>query len=489
NYTVTLKDFDPSGIAVLDINFKGRLQTIMIQGNRDANGTILTEPMELFNKTMIITPLIIKPPAGIFSCCPELEVNINVPKPEFKIELSSQETSYRMYKEIPVEITVINEGNLVTFNNAVYVDIDGLRFENGRSYYQLPNLETSQKIIMKLKFPVPPTKLNHKLRAYVKGEKGDITYYNEASMNISLRPSIAVRKSVTEESMLISRKDVESIYSSIDTDSIPGWMAGGEIFVSLGVTNYQDYEIRGIRLRDSLHSQLTTENNSLNWTFDLKPYESKGFNYKLQASRPGKFNLPQAKLTYSEFNMSWDVLSNTSTTDVHGPCIQVFKKPDKPVLEKGEDTSVTITIRNSGDMVSKVKVIDSLSENMTFLSGKLYYEGKLPPKESVVISYNISLKEYGQIDLPVPRVYVNDKDDLGCSEPISSKILVKEPKVQEPQRTITIPATAAPTATPVLTPETTVIPTKRYSWLEGVIPVFMLVLAVIVLFILHRSSK
>src|SRR3972149_6167057 len=83
NYTVTLKDFDPTGNVVLDVTFKGQHERVILSGEWDANRTkmILTAKMELFNKTMIITPLKMVPPEGVFVCCPEAEININVLRP------------------------------------------------------------------------------------------------------------------------------------------------------------------------------------------------------------------------------------------------------------------------------------------------------------------------------------------------------------------------------------------------------------------------
>ncbi len=535
NYTITLKNFDSEGSIALDVNFKGRSETVILRGEWDANRTniILTGPVELFNRTMIITPLRIVPPAGVFTCCPEAEININVLRPVLKLEFNTDtrsitseynvvnpfanwssdswridpfdnstktssvtinlrpDDSYRMYEKIPIEITVTNEGEAEITSTVVYIDADGLIFEDGKPYYQLPTLvgteqkdrtgETGQIMKLRLKFPSTPKKLNYTIQAYVKGVNGNTVYYNNAFKTVFLLPSVSVRKSVTEESMLLSRKDVETAYPGINSDNIFRWLAGGEVFVSLGVTNYQNYEIKGVKLNDALSRQFTNEDISLNWTFDLKPYESKEFKYKLKATRPGKFNLPPALLTYSELNVSWNLLSGTPATEVHGPCIQVFKRPDKPVLAKGENTTVTLTVRNSGDMPSKVKVIDALPENTTFLGGRMYYEGSLSPKESAEISYDISMNEYGQTLLPEPRIYVNGIDNMGCGEPLFSKILVKEPSTPVPDKTI-VPSSETPMQTPIPLP-------NQYSLLEGVLPAFMLVLAVAVLLILHRSSK
>jgi len=173
-------------------------------------------------------------------------------------------------------------------------------------------------------------------------------------------------------------------------------MQSKDIFVTLVVTNYQNYEIKNVILYDTLHRQFITENISLNWTFDLKPDETKELTYKILTNRPGTYTLPPALLTYSELNMTWNLSSNNPSTKVHGPCIQILKKPDKSSITKGNSTNITITLRNSGDMPSKVKVNDSLPENSTLMEGQIYYVGSLLPRESISFSYMISIDNEGR---------------------------------------------------------------------------------------------
>lgn len=537
-YTITARDFDSQGAVVLNISFMGRQETIILRGEWDANGTkiVLTPPVELFNGMMIITPTKIVPPTGIFTCCPEAEINIDLIRPELFLEFnedttsltytynavnpyanwsnesiskispfneSSEETEtitveeknnvYRMNEQIPVEFTVTNYGDAESQDNIVYIDTDGMIIENGLQYYQLPGLAgknqktsfetTSQNRTMKLRFPYPPKKLNYTIHAYVKGTKEGITYYYDATKVITLLPSVKFQKSVTKESMLPSRQEVERIYPSIDANEIYRWIQGGEIFVSIGVTNYQNYEIKGLKLTDSPGKQLTIYNQSLEWTFDLKPYEVKEFKYKLKAQRPGTFMVPPAKLSYSDLNMTWSLLSTTPSTEVHGDCVQVFKKPDNPLITPGSNVTITVTIRNSGDMPSRVRINDSIPENSTFINGRLQYEGVLPPKESAFISYNISIEDEGLIQLPAPEMYINGRKDSGCGEPLLSKIMVKEPAPPSPIKTITVPVeNTAENFTPPPSGQ-------QYRFLEGLIPALMLILAVAVLVILHRTNK
>jgi len=540
-YTVTIKDFDSSGIVVLDVNYMGRYERVMLKGEWDETRTkiILTEPLELFNKTMVITPIKIVPPAGIFTCCPEAKININILKPEIKIDLNEDkrsstseyrlvnpfaslsnwsgyqyvdpyddsfadivnatidlrpENSYRMYEQIPLEINVTNNGDAEISGSQVFIDSDGLLLEYGQPYYQLPTLIgedqkniagiKTQFIKLKFRFPSPPSKLKYEMKVYVKGTRSGTTYYNVESKTINLLPSASVQKSVTKESMLLSRKEIEKVYPSIDPDEISRWLLGGEIFVTVGVTNYQNYEIKGMKLSDVISRQFTTQNASLNWTFDLKPLETKEFKYKITTVRPGRYGLPPALLSYSEFNMPWSLLSNTPSTEIHGPCMQVFKRPDKPVVTKGENTTVTLTISNSGDMPSRVKVIDKLPQNTTLINGSTDYEGSILPQDSAIFSYSIAINETGQITLPDPGLYVNGRDNMSCGEPLLSKILVREPQVPAPTKNVTVPV-RTPVRTPITTPA---LPLTQYSWIDGIIPALLLILAIAVLLILHRLT-
>ncbi len=542
NYTVTVKDFDSQGSVVMVVNYKGRNETVILSGiwNEDRTKIILPEPIEAFDKTMKIITLKIVPPPGIFTCCPEIQIKINLIRPELFLEFnedtettsdyhlinpyaswnisvdrdnpykspfdSSIETetntttekhnAYRINDEIPMEINITNYGDAEAQSPVLYIDTDGLLFEFGKPDYQLSTLmgkdqtgyigQSNQTIKLKLKFPIHPEKLTYTVHAYVKGVKNNDIYYYDDIKNITLLPSIGLQKSVTEESSLIDRKDIESIYPSIDPDEISRWLQSRYIFVTLGVTNYQKYEIKKVNLYDTLHKQFITENNSLNWTFDLKPGETKELTYRIWTDRPGKFSIPSAFLTYSDLNMTWNLISNNPSTEVHGPCIQIFKKSDKPVITKGNNTNITITLRNSGDMPSKVTVNDSLPENATLLEGRLYYEGNILPKESALFSYRISIDYEGRVELPNPILYVNGKESPVCGELLKSMIIVQKYIAPRPVKTVFVPKeTPVEIQKPVETMKNLLV---EYRWLEGVIPVFMLLLAVIVLFVLYRKN-
>ncbi len=535
NYTVTLRDFDAQGTVVLDVFFKGRKETVILRGEWDDNMTniVFTPPVELFNETMIITPLKIVPPAGIFSCCPEAEININLIRPELLLEFTGYEKSitydyvavdpyanwsdsslsktspfdnstesesgtvdempnaYRMNEQIPFEFKVTNRGDAESHDNEVFIDTGGLIIEYGMTYYQLPTLagedqdtqseSTSQNRTMKLRFPYPPERLNYTIHGYVKGVKEGITYYYDASMDVTLLPSVKIQKTATREIMLPTRQDIEKIYHSIDANEIYRWLQGGNIYVTIGVTNYQNYEITGLNLTDSSGRQFSVENQSLSWIFDLKPYETKEFKYTAKASRTGILKHPPALLTYSDMNRTWHLRSASPSTEVHGHCVQILKKTDKPVISPGENATVTVTIRNSGDMPSRVRINDTLPENSTLIKGSMFYEGVLSPKDAAAISYDISINVSGQVQLPPPEMYLNGREDEGCNAPILSRITVKEPSIQVEETNITVPV-----ETPVAIPTP---PKQQYGFLEGLIPALMLILAVAVLIVLHRTNK
>jgi len=442
-YTITARDFDAQGAVVLDITYLDRKETVILQGEWDANRTkiLFTPPVELFNKMMIITTKKIVPPAGVFTCCPEAEIHIDVLRPVLSIGFKSfskslsyqysvvdpysnwsidpysspfddstetvsgtieeKPNAYMINEQITVELEITNNGDAESHDNVVYIDTDDLIIESGMTYHQLSTLSgkdqknfvgpISQNIKMKLRFPYPPKKLNYSIHGYVRGKKEGLTYFAQATMEITLLPAVKLQKSATKEIMLPSRKEVEKIYPNIDANEIYRWLQGGEVYVSLGVTNYQNYGIKGLRLTDSAGRQFVLDKQSLNWTFDLKPFETREFKYKVTALRPGTLKHPSAQLMFSDMNLTWNLRSEAPSTEVHGPCVQVYKKPDNPVIPPGSNVMITVTIRNSGDMPSRVKINDSIPENSTFIDGIMYYEGVLAPKDSAFISYNISI--------------------------------------------------------------------------------------------------
>lgn len=527
-YTVSVRDFDAAGKVVLDISFMGKKETVILKGEWDAGGNniIYSPPVKLFNDMMIITPNKIVPPVGIFTCCPEAEIRIDLIRPELFIEFKNDtnqiisykyvaldpygnwtenpvknetvndngvRNSYRINERIPVELLVTNYGDAESTDNVVYVDTDGLNIENGLTYNQLPVLggknqqryidSSSQTINMTLRFPSRPEKINYSIHAYVRGKKEGVTYFYDAIRNVTLLPSVNLSKSATLESMIPDRQEVERIYRSIygnnEKTDIDRWLQGTDIFVSIGVTNYQNYGIKGLRLKDSAGSGFSADNQSLDWTFDLKPFESREFKYKVRALRPGSLKHPSAQLIFSDLNRTWNLQSRTPITEVHGPCIQVFKKPDQAVIFPGGNTTIAVTIRNSGDMPSRVRINDTIPANSTFIDGILDYEGVLLPRDSAIISYKISIEHSGQLELKSPEMYVNGKNESGCGEPILTKIMVREPTLV---KNISLPAKTTGG-------NLTVLPVQQLSLVEGLIPAFLLILAIAVLIILHRTNK
>src|SRR3990172_7336951 len=262
NYTVNVRDFDAQGTVVMVISYKGRNETIWLSGTWNENRTkiVLPEPVEAFDKTMIITPIKIVAPAGVFTCCPEAEIKVNLIRPELFLEfnediktttyynlvnpyanwnisvdrdnpykspfdnasietgkntITEEHNAYRIDDEIPMEIKITNYGDAESENMVLYIYTDGLVFENGEPYYELPTLEgkyqkgsngqaTYTKNIT-LKFPLHPDKQNYTVHAYVKGEKNNNVYYYDEKKIINLLPSIGLQKSVTLLSLLASR--------------------------------------------------------------------------------------------------------------------------------------------------------------------------------------------------------------------------------------------------------------------------------------------
>jgi hypothetical protein len=79
-------------------------------------------------------------------------------------------------------------------------------------------------------------------------------------------------------------------------------------------------------------------------------------------------------------------------------------------------------------------------------------------------------------------MFINGREDTGCGEPLLGNIMVKEADKPTSVRTISIPDG--------IPPENFTSPTgQQFRFLEGLIPALMLILAIVVLIILHRTNK
>lgn len=87
----------------------------------------------------------------------------------------------------------------------------------------------------------------------------------------------------------------------------------------------------------------------------------------------------------------------------------------------------------------------------------------------------------GQVELPNPIIHVNGKESPVCGELLTSRILVQRYTAPSPAKTLIIPK-----ETPIEIIEKPLL--VKYSWLEGVIPAFMLIIAISVFYMLYRKN-
>jgi uncharacterized repeat protein (TIGR01451 family) len=157
----------------------------------------------------------------------------------------------------------------------------------------------------------------------------------------------------------------------------------------------------------------------------LPPGESDFDTYLVQAVKNGSFTLPKTIVTYySESGKKYTGESNILTVKVLAPEVKhanltTSVQFDKPHLLKGEETTVTITIKNEGDAPARnINIINKLPIGLELINGDLedtYFEIK--PGETRELRAVIKAKEVGNYTLE-PRVVYSDGETITTSPTI-----------------------------------------------------------------------
>jgi uncharacterized repeat protein (TIGR01451 family) len=171
----------------------------------------------------------------------------------------------------------------------------------------------------------------------------------------------------------------------------------------------------------------------------------------------------------------------------------VTRKTDKTSLKLNESLNVITTLENIGDFPAGLNVTDILPKNATFVSGTTAFSGYLYPKsEPVSFNYRLSADKPGELELPSPAITFWKKDYEGSFGVIpGNKITVIDPSLVIPEAVATsgqVGIAPSPTATPIPRSLLDIID-EKVPWLEGAVPVIMLIVAIILMLMLHVINR
>ena len=218
--------------------------------------------------------------------------------------------------------------------------------------------------------------------------------------------------------------------------------------VTITVKNTGTTEITDIEVADTIPSDLTFISGETSKTYtSLRPKDSREFQYVLQPSDVGTFNLDPATATYEDKDGNYHtaesetatitVIPSTGTTPAPirpinraATALSITKSPSPHSIRQFGETTITISIENTGTTdATDIEITDAIHPSFDLVSGDFPNPKRydlIRPGETRDIQYTISAKESGTFTLdPATVTYADEDGNIheASSEPVSIKVI------------------------------------------------------------------
>ena len=324
-------------------------------------------------------------------------------KPSFDIKIETDKDTYDSKstgdKRIDVTITVKNNGKAKAENVVLNVDTAGLEVLSGKTKYTYTKIlkdETVEPITLTLKAPTPWEDTDFNITATttcVDIKDNKYKHVGFKIIKIEKKWDLIVSKSATKERHM-----------------------GEPVYVSVTVRNGGLCDINNIVLKDSIVSNMhLQQDTTLEKTLSLKAGETAEdvFKYTLIPEKPGEFTFPKTVATFTLANgESEEVESdNSEKTKIYGPYIEITKTVDKQQLNPGDELTVKVTAKNSGNVDASVTVTDTIPSEAKLISGETSFKQVLEKGGgSKTITYILQMNKEGEIKIPACKASFLDLD-------------------------------------------------------------------------------
>ena len=317
-------------------------------------------------------------------------------KPKINATISTEKTSYNSGSDqiITAKVDIKNNGDAVARNVDVILDSDELALRGGNPgqlhqvYIELKKGESKSYEVAFL-VPEVADQKTYNLSANTKSfDVKDLEYRSTGSLSITVLPknnyfSFSISKSVSKTRIYLT--DI--------------------IMVRLNVANNGAMDMTDIILNDSINPNFELKSDtSLTWNIPvLKPGEWKDISYSIKPleTNINGFKFPNADAQFKVNNKQYNINSNASTVIVNGPKIIINKTIDKQIANIGDDVTVTVSIKNTGNIPTRIEAKDFIPENLSLVSGSTSLESTfLELNTPIGFSYIIRINTAENIELP-----------------------------------------------------------------------------------------
>ena len=325
-------------------------------------------------------------------------------EPKFDIDVETRKDIYDSKSagdsRIDVSIKLKNEGESKAEDTVLTIDTAGMEVLKGKTRYRLGDVlkdETLEPVNLTLKAPTPwiDTDLNITAKTTcVDVRDNKYEHIGSKVIKIEKKWGLVISKIVTKNNHM-----------------------GKPVHVSVNVLNKGLCDISDIELKDSIASETHLQKDAvLDKTLSLKSGElaEKVFEYTLIPDKPGEFTFPKTIATFSLPNgQSGDASSNNSEkVKIYGPEISVTKTINRQQLNSGDELTVTVTAKNTGNVDASVTLTDTVPQEAKLISGETSFKQVLASDGgSKTITYILQMHKEGEIHLPACKASFLDLDE------------------------------------------------------------------------------
>jgi hypothetical protein len=505
NYTLT--PLSPSitvrgyTIEALDFDWYGSVHLRATHNSADEEAIIYRgESLTFFNENLRITATDVsdinrirdegKVTIGKYPCCPPAEITVELAEiehaaPNMDVVIHAY-WSGKLGAPIKVNTTLNNTGNTNLKNITLTLHLDReLKLLREDELSTLTHNKTAHTLTRRWEWlytnntaetrfqltpRTPPNKTSYTITAEATATtQNGTTYYGYDSVVLKLKPAINIKKTATRDVVI-----GDYIYPGArDTFTAQR----NTIYIQLIIENQQSYTISDLQITDQLPAYFTTS-QPLEWHIkQLKPDEKIEIKYTAQPQRPSLYvTLPAATAEWIKWNRKKTATSNTPAIAIHGPYIIAKKKTQR----NGERVNVTLEIENIGDFPVHITLTDPPPAGANLTSGNNTYSGLIKPSEKKHITYTLKMEE--DINQSTPIITFKNKAYSALYETILMEERVSTTQPKHAIITRIARAEETPRATPSKTPQGLIqIINNRYPWIEGAIPIILLIAAIIIL--------
>ncbi len=367
-----------------------------------------------------------------------------LPRFEVEFETGEDEDEYEPYSSIEMDLIIQNIGDAEAEDVNVYVDVETLEtFEmiRGKTRYHRSeiergelfdsNIDTASFDPITLRFGVPSVIEDTVFNIIV-----NIEYYDIKDIKYCYSISYPVK-------VLSMFRISKSINDNIYMDEIAT--------VTISLRNDGTRPINSIAVSDTLPSEFEPdENSSLLWELDLGAGESRSFTYQLKPTQPseGGYVIPAAVAKWSGDGRTYTLHSNSPRVTVYGPKIELSKRVDPETIEEGGIVAVEILVKNTGNVLASVDVVDSLPTGAVLIDGASGGRAVLAASESHIFGYSMRVNRAGYAELPPAVAHFADTHDYDGTVVSENVSITVNPAVHSartistPDQTIVTAATA-----------------------------------------------